>query len=786
MLPSARPSIRLVIAPFVYPVSSLAYLDSLFTHPILASLSVGSLARSLARSPTSIPVEPYDVDFIKVVKSERDCSGGFNEFQGRDAFAESLATAIKKNIDDREERPGMRGQAYCYSTAGGTGKTRGMLELKKTLPDLLKDDNRIGEVYFGYAGFNTGLPLSDEEKEYIQHDSSRAERVLARRMLGSVVTSGENKGVATLLPSYKDLYEGRDIPPVSRSINQLMSYLQEERKIDENKITVVIIGVDEVQKLDEVKLSVGKDDEFGLGRYFLRQLRSRQNDNFEKKILFVPVATGVLMKFETDSCDGDNIILSSDNGEDGTVLIKKEAFRELVMEKICADGNVPENEKTILADSVTSLMWPRIRPLETWSVSSALKLVTDEDSNSRSWKEWILRWMVDASFNLSEKKFLPGFGGSIMTAVFTLSDAGTFKVIPTADMLNFMMGVLIEDAQNKSADGLESLYGQLLNLAGLLPGGIIGSRILMDENEFERFGFSVAASSLYLGLEAIAAEDLRRNAVVSFCESLTGTGSERRDACNKRLPLALWAMAHLPEDWELRYPKLFVPKRNMSLVPFQTSGSTFTVEFVEDLIDAHTCGRPIFILSGKKAPCDYLFLIPLPVSVSGDKEWIAFIGDAKHTSDERAPNMDTAYQTKLLINCVSVNNAMEAAGMKITAACPFFVTTMSELAVPNTPSADEMKKATTTLETKLITLETSLTQELAKQADANKTKEIKEKYKKKEEQIREKNKSPKERLDEAKAEFERIFGVSPVLLLSPNSFEFVPFTDILFIGSVRP
>jgi hypothetical protein len=225
-----------------------------------------------------------------------------------------------------------------YSSVSGSGKTRAMLELKKTLlkalDDAMETDNdktlNITAVAFGYAGFNSGLPLTDDETRYITNENT-ARTVLLRRIVGSVLVSQEEP---TRLPKKIKLYEDFHFPSEKDLIAMLVKYLKPPSK-GTNNFAVLVVGIDEVQLLNKMK-EVNGD---GIGRIFLRTARQLQVELLTRaNILLVPVGTGVLLDFSTDGSTGDNKTLSSGHDEDVT-LISKDDFRALAEAKYDSKAN---------------------------------------------------------------------------------------------------------------------------------------------------------------------------------------------------------------------------------------------------------------------------------------------------------------------------------------------------------------------------------------------------------------------------------------------------------------
>jgi hypothetical protein len=296
----------------------------------------------------------------------------------------------------------------------GSGKTRAMLELKKTLlkalDDAMETDNdktlNITAVAFGYAGFNSGLPLTDDETRYITNENT-ARTVLLRRIVGSVLVSQEEP---TRLPKKIKLYEDFHFPSEKDLIAMLVKYLKPPSK-GTNNFAVLVVGIDEVQLLNKMK-EVNGD---GIGRIFLRTARQLQVELLTRaNILLVPVGTGVLLDFSTDGSTGDNKTLSSGHDEDVT-LISKDDFRALAEAKYDSKANgfkaqYGQNAKETVLDKVTALWWPRVTFIQKWKPQRDIDIV-QSDSNSQSWLEWLNRWMQDKPFSISDpsdSSFIPG------------------------------------------------------------------------------------------------------------------------------------------------------------------------------------------------------------------------------------------------------------------------------------------------------------------------------------------------------------------------------------------
>jgi len=112
------------------------------------------------------------------------------DFVGRHAFKTVMSKEIARLFTRYKNGRLDRGTALLYSTASGVGKTRSFLESKRFLKDELPRELAVEEdelkVYVGYAGFNTGLHLLQEEVEYMVNELT-AMKVLARRILGSII-----------------------------------------------------------------------------------------------------------------------------------------------------------------------------------------------------------------------------------------------------------------------------------------------------------------------------------------------------------------------------------------------------------------------------------------------------------------------------------------------------------------------------------------------------------------------------------------------------------------------
>ena len=274
-----------------------------WSHSVLLLLSLLAsprLACENLHKPNLQDLLPFDLEHVLSVQSDDLFPNKFG-FSGREGFAYALAEEAKSLIEDRAESI-IRGTAFVVASSAGVGKTRGMLELRSSLPNLLREEDKIDDVFFfGYAGFNTGLGLSDGEELHATTQTN-AKDILARRVLGSVVTSFQAES-SVHLPGFESLYGNRKLPSSDESLKMLESFVN-ERKNDPEKISVVTVGIDEVQLLDEVKVTLDfPSKSVGLGRLFLRILRDWQVQYWGKNILILPVGTGITIDFTFDPTD---------------------------------------------------------------------------------------------------------------------------------------------------------------------------------------------------------------------------------------------------------------------------------------------------------------------------------------------------------------------------------------------------------------------------------------------------------------------------------------------------
>lgn len=165
----------------------------------------------------------------------------------------------------------------------------------------------------------------------------------------------------------------------------------------------MIVGVDEIQLLNDTKKLGSGRNELGLGSLFLRFLRQWQVDLISKNILIVPIVsttaeydimmdvfasstsltsdvyfapgTGITLDFSFDHTTGTNLVLPKgvEAGEDDTILISKVDFRALASLRYEKFKEGPRgfnvqygNAKETVLDKVTALWWPRVRPIEEW------------------------------------------------------------------------------------------------------------------------------------------------------------------------------------------------------------------------------------------------------------------------------------------------------------------------------------------------------------------------------------------------------------------------------------
>lgn len=542
-------------------------------------------------------------------------------FTGRGEFAVSLASAIKElilvdlEVLDSGKLYMERGTAFVYSTVPGVGKTRSMLELQNTISSQLETSYETSSTWetdevitidgarFGYSGFNSQLHLSEDEINLITDEES-AKRVLFRRIVGSVLVQTPS---ATSLPMFEALYEECEFPSVDILKTMLVRQLRREDE-DRLKVTLVVVGVDEVQLLNKTKTLNGE----GLGRLFLRYIRQWQTKLINVSILLVAVGTGVTLDFSVDGSTGQNEALS---GNDDAVLITKEDFRALAVAKYTSkeadfDRRYGEGAKETICDKVAVLWWPRVRLIQKWSPKVFKEPHVQTDSNLESWLEWMTRWILDKPLNMCEKQFLPGNANEgVIGAVFEIwKDIYKYKVIPDFANIKALVGALINSTPEIA---VKSLYNYLSHMASMDP-----SDQVFNSTSFEKYGFHVIGASLYFGIQVLSVDE-------------EGISAYSTPVHAKRLGLAKWVHGKLPGFEATNVLVLGTGgARKSAFYPYTDNLQTTLLSEVKGALECQDKSyNGVFIHTGDQAKCDYLYLFRLRF---GEK-WIALVADGKFT-----------------------------------------------------------------------------------------------------------------------------------------------------------
>ena len=571
-------------------------------------------------------------------------------FTGRGGFAASLARAIKDLILNEIEvlyNGNLyidRGTAYVYSTVPGAGKTRSMLELKNAISSELEksyetistwetgEEITIGDVRVGYSGFNSNLHLSPEEMGMITTEES-AKTVLFRRIVGSVLVETPS---ATSLPFFDALYKECDFPSYNFLKNLLVKQLGRCRgDEDRKKVTLVIVGVDEVQLLNKSKTLNGE----GLGRLFLRYIRQWQAELIKDNILLVAVGTGVTLDFAVDGSTGQNKPIA---GDGDVVLITKDDFRALAVAKYTSreadfDERYGKGSKETICDKVAVLWWPRVRLIQKWNPKIFESPDAQTDSNSDCWFEWLARWMLDEPLEVREKRFLPGNGeGGVIGAVFQIwRRIEQYKVIPDFANLEALVGALIGSTQDAA---VKSLYSYLSRIASMEP-----EDKLFNSISFEKYGFHVIGASLYFGIQLLSSYEER----ISAHSSLVHV---------KRLGLAKWVHSKLPGFKATNVRVLGTGgARKSAFYPYTNRLQTTLLSEVKGLLECQDKSyNVVFIHTGDQARCDYLYLFRLRF---GEK-WIALVADGKFT-DAATTTLSAGDQIELIDAAICLKVALQ-------------------------------------------------------------------------------------------------------------------------------
>ena len=572
---------------------------------------------------TTRKAKAFNLDHIRAVGENTINFKDFSHqmaYTGRGEFALSLALGIKELIllDLEVLDSGMlyleRGTAFVYSTVPGVGKTRSMLELRNTLSRQLEksyetsatwetgEEITIDDVRFGYSGFNSQLHLSDYEIGMITNEES-AQRVLFRRIVGSVLVETPS---STSLPLFGALYEECDFPSVDILKTMLKSQLRRE---DRRKVTLVIVGVDEVQLLNKSKTLHGE----GLGRLFLRYIRQWQTELINFNILLVAVGTGVTLDFSVDGSTGQNSPLA---GDADAVLITKEDFRALAVAKYTSkeadfDLRYGKGAKETICDKVAVLWWPRVRLIQKWQPKVFRKPQVQMDSNTKCWLECLTRWILDKPLHTWEKEYLPGGNENIgvIGAVFEIGRyIQEYKVIPDFANIEALVDALVRSTPGTA---VKSLYSYLSHMSSLDP-----SDQVFNSTSSEKYGFHVIGASLHLGIHVLSVDEKGISAYSSPVHA-------------KRLGLAKWVHSKLPGFAATNVCVLGTGvARKSAFYPFTDRWQKTLLSEVKGALECQDKSyNAVFIHTGDQAKCDYLFLFRLGF---GEK-WIALVADGKFT-----------------------------------------------------------------------------------------------------------------------------------------------------------
>mmetsp|Transcript_9442 Transcript_9442/g.23597 ORF Transcript_9442/g.23597 Transcript_9442/m.23597 type:complete len:860 (-) Transcript_9442:234-2813(-) len=644
--------------------------------------------------------------------------------------------------------------SLVYSSVSGTGKTVSMLRLKQKLLDPRQIDDGDGSIIgnaspavtvVAYLGFNSGLHLTNYEIEFALGRPNGAERVLARRLVASTIISHNNPEQITTLPPADKVYENKEIPEVSESIELLRTYM----KAQNIPALSIVAGVDEVQVLNRRKDVDGN----GLGRLFLRFLRKWQVEWKETYSIYIlPLGTGIAVDWEVDLTTGSNKRIV---GED-SVLMSKEDFRSLVSEtlegrrenKTFCDRFGQTTDRKTVEELVTALYWPRPRLLQ-WLVDNEHMPEVDRiDCNSRLWLEWLSLWMLDKPVNINLYPYLvPGFDPSNSSdgkiqALFELHEPGKVSVIPDGLSVPSMLDA-VQDGLPVPGKMIYSKLGKPFDDLRLLH-----HSFRVDGYVFEDYGFNVVATAIRVGLYAMSSKYYTP-------DGCPKAGNSKR---GNRLGLAKWfwdkgVRVRDSNDKNTKCPEPICLGSNdptneiNNYYPFEDSKQNSFQDGVKaEIKKAFQNNRPLYIYTGNNTICDYLYFY-----VNTEKKLTCTICDAKHS---RLPEPSTAGNTitaddqrKLFQAAVCVNQAIQQITMTADDQRKLFQ------AAEDANQAVQQTNQSLTLESVRLLFVTNRDSIAA---------------------------SKNEMLEKAKTGATNIWPGIELELLNKSTFDFGPFSDVLF------
>uniref|UniRef100_A0A0G4GQ84 Uncharacterized protein n=1 Tax=Chromera velia CCMP2878 TaxID=1169474 RepID=A0A0G4GQ84_9ALVE len=331
-----------------------------------------------------------------------------------------------------------------------------------------------------------------------------AQRVLARRLLGAAVLSKLRPEAVTQLPSYENVYAGRNFPEVDECKEMIRTFFNASAQ---NRVAIVA-GVDELQLLD-AQVNIGGK---GLGHLFLRWLRQWQVQWFKTGICLLPVGTGVLLRFPSeDPTDGRNIPIENKKADSDAVLIKRADFKEIVRETLDDETfsqqrrGLGEVSTDAAAEQITAVWYPRLRLLEWWRRGVDLSTITD-DGNASKWSLWMQKWMLNENLWMQKKEDLPGHPNGPIQASFQMvyrSPGSAVQVIPDG----YNAGSILKALENDLPAPF--LYDTIKRMVprSMKPTEFIAAAD--DHRAFEDFGFGVLGIAIHLGMNVLTKQSMR-------------------------------------------------------------------------------------------------------------------------------------------------------------------------------------------------------------------------------------------------------------------------------------
>jgi hypothetical protein len=617
---------------------------------------------------------PFDQNHLNSVRDMTTWTdcGKGMTFIGRSAFTKEVQGVIKRIAKRKPDK--QLAIALVYSCVSGSGKTVSFLRLKET---LLEESGKKPIV--AYLGFNTNLMLSIEEEDHITlKGQGGAREVLARRLVAAAVISMNNPEAVTSLPAYKEVYEGRVIPTVKKSKELLLQLTS----VKPDSPCVIVCGVDEVQLLNSIKVN-----EIGLGRYFLRTLRIWQAEWYDTGLRIVPIGTGIAINWGADPSTGDNISL---HGRD-SVLISKRDFRSLVTSVVAGLGDTEfrnrfpvETSKQTIIDLISAAYWPRVRLLEWWRDGELGLIHTadadDADDGNADDGKLQLRC---AKADVKENCWPIWLQVWMIDDGFSINDGTYVPGIGSEDRERgkiYALFQLLSDGFQVIPDGYASssivkVLKQKLPVPGLYED--LDCIRSLDPTEFILRDWNAFESYGFHVVGASIYIGLQALQGKSIC-SATATKVQK-----KRLGLALW----LNEQGAINNIPIVNrgPAISTSVVgpyyPFTDAKQTaFDPKMAKQLKKALIKRQPVYIRCGKKTICDYIYLY-VRLDDTDKAEWIAIIADAKHTGQAlETGNGETVTaddQQKLFDALTAVYTAVAVTGAKLSAVRLMFVTNRS-------------------------------------------------------------------------------------------------------------